>query len=173
MQTVADALSLLANIVMAWNTAQMQTVLDRWAQPRQVVPPELIGRIAPTRLEGINLRGIFRFPIHRALQTGAWRQSVTAAMPTPLRPLVAVFIGFMDMLTGLGISRERPRYLRSDAPPAMAPETLLVWKGRLGHPLLVSDQPEDAALAALQRRSLIVAGIGAALLLLVVVSAFE
>ena len=29
MQAVADALSLLANIVMAWNNAQMQAVLDR------------------------------------------------------------------------------------------------------------------------------------------------
>ena len=65
MQAVADALSLLANIVMAWNTAQMQAVLDRWANRRQVIPAELIGRIAPTRLEGINLRGIFRFPIER------------------------------------------------------------------------------------------------------------
>ena len=65
MQAVADALSLLANIVMARNTAQMQAVLDRWANRRQVIPPELIGRIAPTRLEGINLRGVFRFPIER------------------------------------------------------------------------------------------------------------
>ncbi len=65
MQAVADALSLLANIVMAWNTAQMQAVLNRWANRRQVIPPELIGRIAPTRLEGINLRGVFRFPIER------------------------------------------------------------------------------------------------------------
>ena len=65
MQAVADALSLLANIVMAWNTAQMQAVLDRWANRRQVIPPELIGRIAPTRLEGINLRGVFRFLIER------------------------------------------------------------------------------------------------------------
>ncbi len=65
MQAVADALSLLANIVMAWNTAQMQSVLDGWANRRQVVPPELIGRIAPTRLEGINLRGVFRFPLER------------------------------------------------------------------------------------------------------------
>ena len=32
MQAVADALSLLANILMAWNTAQMQQVLDHWAQ---------------------------------------------------------------------------------------------------------------------------------------------
>ena len=65
MQAVADALSLLAAIVMAWNTAQMQAVLDRWANRRQIVPPELTGRIAPTRLAGINLRGVFRFPVER------------------------------------------------------------------------------------------------------------
>jgi hypothetical protein len=62
MQAVADALSLLANIVMAWNTAQIQSVIDGWGEP---VPAELIGRIAPTRIEGINLRGIIRFPIER------------------------------------------------------------------------------------------------------------
>jgi hypothetical protein len=110
--------------------------------------------------------------VHRALQTGSWRRSVTAAMPAALRPLVAVFIGFMDMLTGLGTSGERPRHFGGAAPPAMAPEALLVWKGQSGHPLLVSDQPEDAALAAMQRRSLIVASIGVAILLLVVVSVF-
>src|SRR4030095_5094219 len=65
MQAVADALRLLAKIVMAWNTAQMQAVLDRWANRRQVIPAELIGRIAPTRLEGISLRGVFRCPIER------------------------------------------------------------------------------------------------------------
>ena len=72
MQAVADALSLLANIVMAWNTAQMQAVIDRWNNRRRVargqlqgIPNELIGRIAPTRIEGINLRGVFRFPIER------------------------------------------------------------------------------------------------------------
>lgn len=63
MQAVADALSLMANIVMAWNTAQIQAVLDRWANRRQIVPTELIGRNAPARLEGINLRGVFRFPL--------------------------------------------------------------------------------------------------------------
>jgi len=65
MQAVADALSLMANIVMAWNTLQMQIVLDRWSNRRQVIPPELIGKIAPTRLESINLRGVFRFPVDR------------------------------------------------------------------------------------------------------------
>jgi TnpA family transposase len=42
MQAVADALSLLANIVMAWNTTQMQTVIDRLvdgsALTRQAAP---------------------------------------------------------------------------------------------------------------------------------------
>ena len=65
MQAVDDLLSLLANIVMAWNTMQMQSVLNRWANRRQVIPPELIGKIAPTRLERINLRGVFRFPVER------------------------------------------------------------------------------------------------------------
>jgi hypothetical protein len=32
---------------------------------RQFIAPELTGQIAPTRLEGINLRGIFRFPTER------------------------------------------------------------------------------------------------------------
>lgn len=75
MQAVADALSLLANIVMAWNTAQMEAVLDRWANRRQVVPAELIRRIAPTRLEGINLRGVISLP-HRALRQTAVKTSV-------------------------------------------------------------------------------------------------
>jgi len=65
MQAVADALSLLANIVMAWNTTQMQTILNSWANRRQIIPPGIIGKIAPTRLHGINLRGVFRFPVER------------------------------------------------------------------------------------------------------------
>jgi len=66
MQAVADALSLLANLVMAWNTMKMQSVLDRWNARRSTsVPPQLVGRIAPTRTEGINLRGVFSFPIEQ------------------------------------------------------------------------------------------------------------
>jgi hypothetical protein len=44
----------------------MQLVLDRWNTRRPTtVPPELIGHIAPTRTEGINLRGVFSFSIER------------------------------------------------------------------------------------------------------------
>ncbi len=75
MQAVADALSLLANIVMAWNTAKMQAIFDRWAQRRSgAIPSELIARIAPTRTEGLNMRGIFSFPIEQyaALLLPSW-----------------------------------------------------------------------------------------------------
>ena len=65
MQAVADALNLLANLVMAWNTMHMQQVLQGWANRRQHVAPELVGKIAPTRIERINLRGVFRFPVER------------------------------------------------------------------------------------------------------------
>jgi hypothetical protein len=61
MQAVADAWSLLANTVMAWNTSQVQAVLDRGSTRRHAFPPELIGKIATTRLESMNLSGVFGF----------------------------------------------------------------------------------------------------------------
>jgi len=47
MQAVADALSLLANIVMAWNTAQMQAVLNRWANRSNSYPPNSLAASRP------------------------------------------------------------------------------------------------------------------------------
>ena len=92
MQAVADALSLLANIVMAWNTVKMQSIFDRWAQRRSgAIPPELIARCAPTRTEGLNMRGIFQFLIEQyadALMPSRaipkrrfWRHKSALAMP--------------------------------------------------------------------------------------------
>ena len=69
MQAVADALNLLANIVMAWNTAKMRSTFDRWARRRNgEIPPKLIAQCAPTRTEGLNMRGICRFPIELYVQ---------------------------------------------------------------------------------------------------------
>ena len=59
MQAVADGLSLLANTVMAWNTMQMQGVVNRWANRRQIIDANSMAKIAPTRLSGINLRRVF------------------------------------------------------------------------------------------------------------------
>jgi Tn3 transposase DDE domain len=61
MQAVADALSLLANLVMAWNTMKMQSLLDRWNVLRSTaVPPGLIGRIAPIRTGILQWVGVWR-----------------------------------------------------------------------------------------------------------------
>jgi hypothetical protein len=78
---------LLANTVMAWNTAQMQAASDRWANRRQVIPAELIGRFAPTRLEDINLRGIFRpYPPNATLQNYSVNSEPCWAMTYSGRP---------------------------------------------------------------------------------------
>jgi hypothetical protein len=55
--------------VMAWNTAKMQAIFDRRAQSRSgAIPQELIARCAPTRTEGLNMRGVFQKPSARSLR---------------------------------------------------------------------------------------------------------
>jgi Iron/manganese superoxide dismutases, C-terminal domain len=45
---------------------------------RNYPSPELIGRVAPTRTEGINLRGVFRFPVELKQKIDAAFGSVDA-----------------------------------------------------------------------------------------------
>ncbi len=48
---VAESLRLMGNIVMAWNTSQMQAALDRWSNRRQVIPPGIdrhAGQVLPS-----------------------------------------------------------------------------------------------------------------------------
>jgi hypothetical protein len=63
---VSSSLTLLTNAVMAWNTMHMQRGIDQMedmnGSPLQASD---LRRIAPTYLEGINLRGTFDFPIAR------------------------------------------------------------------------------------------------------------
>jgi Tn3 transposase DDE domain len=66
LSAVSSALTLLANILMAWNTTHMQRVLGEiQAATGQPLESEQLRRIAPTHLEGINLRGTFSFPVAR------------------------------------------------------------------------------------------------------------
>ena len=67
MQAVADPLSLLANLVMAWNTMKMQSVprpVERSTFHRGAAGTDRAHR-KPTRTEGVNLRGVFSFPIEQ------------------------------------------------------------------------------------------------------------
>jgi hypothetical protein len=99
------------------------------------------------------------------VRTGEWRRALVSAMPGPVRFTVAVLIGLLDMFTQIGKGGERVKRADVAAPPDIAPAALLVWKGRSGRPFLVSNhRSEPAALAALRKRSLILCGIGAAVL---------
>ena len=67
---ISGALTLLTNVVMAWNTAQMQRVADtRWG-PRG---SPVLARIAPVAFAHINMRGTFTFSL------GALRQRLLGA----------------------------------------------------------------------------------------------
>ncbi|MBV9118817.1 MAG: Tn3 family transposase, partial [Acetobacteraceae bacterium] len=60
MAAISGALSLLANVVMTWNTQQMQAVVRH--SPEQF-PDELLRQIAPVAHAHVNMRGIFTFDL--------------------------------------------------------------------------------------------------------------
>ena len=76
--------------------------------------------------------------------------------------LVATLFGFLSIFLGVGRGGERPKGPHDSAPPEMAPGAVLVWKGRAGRPLIVSNGRERQALSQLRTRSLYraAAGIG-------------
>jgi Tn3 transposase DDE domain len=53
--TISGALSLLANIVMAWNTHRLQTMIER--APSNY-PDAVVSRLAPVGYKHINMRGV-------------------------------------------------------------------------------------------------------------------
>lgn len=59
---ISGALTLLANVIMAWNTHRMQAIVGR--SPADY-PDELIAHVAPTTHQHINMRGIFTFDLGR------------------------------------------------------------------------------------------------------------
>jgi TnpA family transposase len=56
--TISGALSLLANIVMAWNTHRLQAMIDR---APNTYPDAVLSRLAPIGHKYINMRGILTF----------------------------------------------------------------------------------------------------------------
>jgi TnpA family transposase len=62
---VSSALSLMCNIVMAWNAGHMQAALERIRAAGEEPEADDLRRIAPTNVEGVNLRGTFDFPVER------------------------------------------------------------------------------------------------------------
>jgi hypothetical protein len=100
----------------------------------------------------------------RLWRTGQWRRALVGAFPVPARLIVSVVIGYLGLVSSVGRGGERVYRAEAAEPPVMAPSALLIWKGRGSRPYLVSNRTEKVALAALRQRSLMVSGMGAALL---------
>ena len=60
MVPISGALTLLTNVVLAWNTAAMQSAIE--AQPARY-PTEHLAHIAPFAHRHINMKGVMRFAI--------------------------------------------------------------------------------------------------------------
>lgn len=65
LMAVSSALSLMSNIVMAWNAEHMQSALEELGNSGEFPKSEDVRRVAPTNVEGINLRGTYDFPVER------------------------------------------------------------------------------------------------------------
>ncbi|HEU4692186.1 MAG TPA: Tn3 family transposase [Vicinamibacterales bacterium] len=62
----SGALALVKNLVMAWNTHQMQGTLDRWqATGERQVDASTAAHLTPMGFEHINFDGVLAFPLSR------------------------------------------------------------------------------------------------------------
>ena len=100
--------------------------------------------------------------LSRWLRSGEWRNTLLRSLPGLLRMPVLVALTYLDMLFSIGRGNQRSQAPGDAPPPALAPHASLVWKGRAGHALIVSDRRETDALAQLRKRSLWSVAIGAA-----------
>ena len=60
---ISGALSLLANLVMAWNTQRLQQVVDRMVREGGRPDLDALGQIGPVATSHINFRGVLHFPV--------------------------------------------------------------------------------------------------------------
>jgi hypothetical protein len=153
--------ALLQGTAFAWNGRQRLRVRETRMEAN--APVVVVGTLDQARnlpADG-DERGLAR--LKRSLRSGRWRSTLVRWLPALLRAPVMVAIAYLDMLFGVGRGGERARQ-PGDAPrPTLGASATLVWKGRAGHALIVSDRRETEALAQLRRRSLWSVAIGGAI----------
>ena len=65
---LSGALTLLANLTMAWTTHHLQQVVEQSTRDGHPVREELLRHIVPVHVAAINFRGTFHFPLDRYVQ---------------------------------------------------------------------------------------------------------
>ncbi|WP_175795890.1 Tn3 family transposase [Burkholderia anthina] len=78
MLAISGALTLLTNLVIAWNTQRMQATVDDWRRKGRQVDDEWLRRMGPAHFAHVNFRGILTFPIERygevLLEAAPWQR---------------------------------------------------------------------------------------------------
>lgn len=65
MAAISGAHALLTNIVLAWNTSRMDSVVARLKRGGVEIDEDWLRRIGPAHISHINFRGTFRFNVER------------------------------------------------------------------------------------------------------------
>lgn len=77
MIAISGSLTLLTNLVIAWNTQRMQETVDSWRSKGQRIDDDWIRRMGPAHFGHVNFRGTLNFPIERyqevLLDAAPWR----------------------------------------------------------------------------------------------------
>jgi TnpA family transposase len=63
--TISGSLSLLTNVVIAWNAFKIQEAVNSLESRGHVFTPEILRHVSPVRYAHINFRGVFEFPMAR------------------------------------------------------------------------------------------------------------
>ncbi|KVP28936.1 hypothetical protein WJ87_27065 [Burkholderia ubonensis] len=72
------SLTLLTNLVIAWNTQRMQATVDGWRRKGQQVDNEWLRWMGPAHFAYVNFRGTLSFPVDRysdvLLEAAPWQR---------------------------------------------------------------------------------------------------
>ena len=63
MIAISGSLTLLTNLVIAWNTQRMQETVDSWRSKGQRIDDDWLRRMGPAHFAHVNLRGTLSFPV--------------------------------------------------------------------------------------------------------------
>lgn len=68
MIAISGSLTLLTNLVIAWNTHRMQNTVDRWRKKDQMIDDDWLRRMGPAHFAHVNFRGTLSFPLDRYVE---------------------------------------------------------------------------------------------------------
>ncbi|MBB5499614.1 Tn3 family transposase [Paraburkholderia sp. MM5384-R2] len=82
MIAISGSLTLLTNLVIAWNTQRMQVTIDDWRRKGQEVDDDWLRRMGPAHFAHVNFRGTLSFPIDRyremLLDAAPWQRTASS-----------------------------------------------------------------------------------------------